>query len=425
MKKINFKLAMLAFGAMVALVSCDNDDNDPNGDPNEDEYALVGGGINNPITEDVTLKAGETYTLEGEYFVAAPACLTIEEGVTIIAQDGNDVAYILIEQGATIEAKGTASNPIVMTSEVQERGAWAGLHICGKAPINATAGTGVSEVGLSAYGGTTSDDNSGALEYVRIENAGYPYSTSTEANGFTFYGVGSGTKVNYIQAHNGADDGIEFFGGTVNAKYVVSSDNKDDAFDWTQGWTGKVQYLVVTQGDGLEADQTIEGDNSKSDYAMTPVSHPTLSNITMIGYDNSSNTSGALLRNGTYFNMYNAIMTGKSSNLVIDGTDDGDSNSTDLNPTDTSLDNGTSEFKAVAIAGSFSNKATSPKYGETEFIAAGNSVGNDFSSVLTGYVGSLAGGYDISADDSFFDATDFIGAVKTGADWTANWTSFE
>ena len=165
--------------------------------------------------------------------------------MTIIAQDDDQVDYILIEQGAKIDARGTASSPIVMTSSRKEAGAWGGLHICGKAPIN--AGTDAkSEIGDASYGGNDQEK---------------------EANGFTFYGVGDGTTVDHLQAYGGSDDGFEWFGGTVNVKYLVSTNNTDDSFDWTEGWCGNGQFMIAHQISS-ECDALMECDNNDNDNAQ-------------------------------------------------------------------------------------------------------------------------------------------------------------
>ena len=182
---MNKKLFILALGAAMVAVSCE----EKNPQIIDPEVDLIG-----DITENRILEEGQTYTLTGGLHVKAGATLTIEPGVTIVAQDDDQVDYILIEQGAMIDARGTASAPIVMTSTRKEAGAWGGLHICGKAPIN--AGTDAkSEIGDASYGGNEPHDNSGILQYVRVEYGGYAFSEEKEANGFTFYGVGDGTTV--------------------------------------------------------------------------------------------------------------------------------------------------------------------------------------------------------------------------------------
>ena len=181
--------ALMAALMVAGLSSCNNNGKDPVADP--DDYTLGG-----RLTEDLTLKQGETYMLESSLQVVAPATLTIEPGVTIIADEsaGSDnIIYILIEQGARIMAEGTASEPIVMTSENKEPGAWGGLHICGKAHTNADGET-TSEIGNAPYGGNEDNDDSGVLKYIRIEYSGLALDSEHEANGISLYGVGAGTQ---------------------------------------------------------------------------------------------------------------------------------------------------------------------------------------------------------------------------------------
>ena len=192
---MNKKLIFLALSAAAVAVSCEKKGNENVIDP---EVDLIG-----DITEDRTLESGNTYTLTGGLHVKAGATLTIEPGVTIEAKDDDQVDYILIEQGAKIDARGTATDPIVMTSERKEAGAWGGLHICGKAPINAGTGA-VSEIGDASYGGNDPEDNSGTLQYIRVEYGGYAFSEEKEANGFTFYGVGNGTTVDPMTVSSGS-----------------------------------------------------------------------------------------------------------------------------------------------------------------------------------------------------------------------------
>ena len=153
---MNKKLFILALGAAMVAVSCE----EKNPQIIDPEVDLIG-----DITENRILEEGQTYTLTGGLHVKAGATLTIEPGVTIVAQDDDQVDYILIEQGAMIDARGTASAPIVMTSTRKEAGAWGGLHICGKAPIN--AGTDAkSEIGDASYGGNEPHDNSGRVRRI-------------------------------------------------------------------------------------------------------------------------------------------------------------------------------------------------------------------------------------------------------------------
>ncbi|HJH72072.1 MAG TPA: hypothetical protein OIM39_13615 [Bacteroidaceae bacterium] len=406
MKK-NWKFATMALIAGVSLfaTSCSSDEDPVNnpGDGGEDTYVL-----DSDITENVTLETGKTYTLNGGVHVKSGATLTIQPGVTIVAQHDETVDYILIEQGAKIDAQGTAAQPIVMTSEKKEAGAWGGLHICGYAHTN--NGSGKSEIGNAPYGGNNDADNSGTLKYIRLEYTGYAFDEEHEANGVSFYGVGNGTTVEHLQAYQGSDDGFEFFGGSVNVKYMVVTSCSDDSFDWTEGWNGKAQFLVAYQeGEsslGYACDCLMECDNNGTNNAATPVAHPTIANATLIG--NGGDAQGVRLRAGTQVELYNTIITGKGKPLTVE-----------TNETENALKDGTSKLEYVAIGGELSSKQGI--YTNADFAqAAGNLTNQEFS--WTGkYVGTLDGGKDLSAD-SFFTKTDYKGAVKSGDDWTSGWT---
>lgn len=406
MKK-NWKFATMALIAGVSLfaTSCSSDEDPVNnpGDGGEDTYVL-----DSDITENVTLETGKTYTLNGGVHVKSGATLTIQPGVTIVAQHDETVDYILIEQGAKIDAQGTAAQPIVMTSEKKETGAWGGLHICGYAHTN--NGSGKSEIGNAPYGGNNDADNSGTLKYIRLEYTGYAFDEEHEANGVSFYGVGNGTTVEHLQAYQGSDDGFEFFGGSVNVKYMVVTSCSDDSFDWTEGWNGKAQFLVAYQeGEsslGYACDCLMECDNNGTNNAATPVAHPTIANATLIG--NGGDAQGVRLRAGTQVELYNTIITGKGKPLTVE-----------TNETENALKDGTSKLEYVAISGELSSKQGI--YTNADFAqATGNLTNQEFS--WTGkYVGTLDGGKDLSAD-SFFTKTDYKGAVKSGDDWTSGWT---
>ena len=406
MKK-NWKFATMAVMAGVSLfaTSCSSDEDPVNnpGDGGEDTYVL-----DSDITENVTLETGKTYTLNGGVHVKSGATLTIQPGVTIVAQHDETVDYILIEQGAKIDAQGTAAQPIVMTSEKKEAGAWGGLHICGYAHTN--NGSGKSEIGNAPYGGNNDADNSGTLKYIRLEYTGYAFDEEHEANGVSFYGVGNGTTVEHLQAYQGSDDGFEFFGGSVNVKYMVVTSCSDDSFDWTEGWNGKAQFLVAYQeGEsslGYACDCLMECDNNGTNNAATPVAHPTIANATLIG--NGGDAQGVRLRAGTQVELYNTIITGKGKPLTVE-----------TNETENALKDGTSKLEYVAISGELSSKQGI--YTNADFAqATGNLTNQEFS--WTGkYVGTLDGGKDLSAD-SFFTKTDYKGAVKSGDDWTSGWT---
>lgn len=405
MEKIRFGL--LTFAMMVstaAFVSCSDDEDTAQG------TQPTTADLQGEYTSDLVLEANQSYTLSGGVHIKSGARLVIPEGVTITAVDDDTPDYILIEQGARIEANGTATNPIVMTSQLKEAGAWGGIHICGRAHTNAEGGIGRSEIGNATYGGNDDNDNSGTLRYVRLEYTGFALDEEHEANGISFYGVGNGTTVEYCQAYKGSDDGFEFFGGSVNVRNMVATSCSDDSFDWTEGWNGKAQFLVAYQENestlGYDCDCLMECDNNGDNNQATPVAHPVIANVTLIG--NDGDAQGVRLREGTEVELYNAIITGKALPLTVESAG-----------TENALVNGTSVLEYVALGGVLNSNENI--YTNDMFAAAAGNLTDQTFSFTNDYVGTVDGGKDLSAD-SFFTQTDYKGAVSASNDWTDGWT---
>jgi hypothetical protein len=210
--------------------------------------------VSGDITANTKWYAAAKYMLSGFVYVKSNATLTIEPGTIIKGVSGTKAALI-IEKGSKIMAAGTAEKPIVFTSDKPKGqrgyGDWGGLVICGNAPTNkhdgGITGNGVAEGGIgSTYGGTIAADNSGVLQYVRIEfpGIGLTATANSEINGLTLYAVGSGTTIDHIQVSYSGDDSYEWFGGTVNMKYLVALRGWDDDWDTDNGYSGKVQFLL-------------------------------------------------------------------------------------------------------------------------------------------------------------------------------------
>ncbi|MFP9100048.1 hypothetical protein ACLI09_13445 [Flavobacterium sp. RHBU_24] len=297
-------MAFASFAFAFVTVSCgDDDENNAPASTFVVNRDALEGSINDG---EVVLESG-TYKLTGELFVRAGAKLTIKPGVIIEATDNTNgvVRYIAVAQDGKIDVQGTASNPVVMTSSVKSPGKWGGLVLCGRAPINSGA-TASAEVGYQlTYGGTNAADNSGSIKYLRIEYPGYQYSNSKEFNGISFFGVGNGTVVENVQVLESSDDGFEFFGGTVNTKnLVVLNANTtfagDDLFDWTEGWSGTNENWYGKRTNG--GNRGIEADNNSSNHLASPISNPTIKNLTLIGTgaaDAGSEAQAIKLRVGT------------------------------------------------------------------------------------------------------------------------------
>lgn len=234
-------LALLSTGLFVA---CDEKDTTPKADV---IVNLENGILEGNLTENYTLDASKNYQLTGSFVVEANARLTIPAGTTItaVAAEGQETeTYIAVMMGATIDVQGTADKPVVMTSTNAQAGDWGGLTLCGRA-VTTEGAPATAEVGNFQYGGTDPTDNSGSLSYLIIKGSGAAINPDSEYNGLTLYAVGSATSINNIALINGADDGVEFFGGSVNVSNLYLENNEDDAIDWTEGWDGTVTRAYV------------------------------------------------------------------------------------------------------------------------------------------------------------------------------------
>ncbi|WP_299578367.1 hypothetical protein [uncultured Sunxiuqinia sp.] len=268
MKKLLFVLFAIV---LLGFAGC-NEDN-PTPEVPEENSNLEG-----EVTTDMVLDANTKYSLTGALIVKAGGSLTIPAG-TVIEAVGGQISYIAVAQDAKIFINGTASAPVVMTSSDKTSGSWGGLVVCGKAPTNKSDASAGAEVSGLPYGGNVADDNSGVINYLRVEYTGFNYSDTKQFNGVSFFGVGSGTEVDYVVSYMGKDDGIEFFGGTVNASHLVSVGSDDDGIDFADGWSGTGEYWVALNS----TKSGIEGSNNGDNGAATPMTNATLRNLTVYG----------------------------------------------------------------------------------------------------------------------------------------------
>jgi hypothetical protein len=197
------------------------------------------------VTGKVTLDASVSYKLNSSYIVQDGGELVIPAGTKIEARNGGTGVYIAVLKGGKIDIQGTAANPVVLSSASGTAGDWGGLTICGDATT--TAGVNAeAEVGGFIYGGTNDADNSGSIKYLVIRGTGAQINSESQYNGISFYAVGSGTTIENISVIDGADDGVEFFGGSVSASNIYLENNEDDSVDWTEGWNGTLTNTYIS-----------------------------------------------------------------------------------------------------------------------------------------------------------------------------------
>ncbi|WP_164157222.1 hypothetical protein [Sandarakinorhabdus rubra] len=418
--------------------------------------------ISGNITGSLTLRniRGVVYSLSGRVNVgidlganpAAPAVggqqgiLTIEPGVVVFGSSGAD--SLVVNRGSQIFAEGTATRPIIFTSRSNMEGfpgttdggtsaigQWGGIVILGRAPIHTCIGTvtpgtvdcqsAVEGVTGGIYGGGTPSDNSGRLDYIQVRYPGFQVQPGNELNGITFAGVGSGTFANHIQVHNSSDDGIEWFGGRVNHKYLVLTGNDDDTIDTDLGYQGLIQYaLVVQRSDG--GDRVIEAETSGNEQ-LQPRSFPRIANFTFIG----TRSDSVLLRGGTDFGLANGIITHTGTAQCLDIDD----------------------AQTIAASGSAPDERGPPIFRSVIFGCSGGAVENDsgvdaaaVTPLITGNSNILPpvtltlqniflpGNFETSAPatdprvafantGTFFDQTNYVGAFRNATDtWYAGWT---
>ncbi len=288
------------------------------------------------ITSNTTWTSGNTYLLNGWVYVDAGVTLTIQAG-TIIRGDKTNKAALIMDRGSKLVAIGTASQPIIFTSNQaagsRDRGDWGGIILCGYATINQPGGTAVIEGGIgSIYGGGATPnnaDNSGTLKYVRCEFAGYPFAPDNEINGITFGGVGNGTTIDYCQVSYSNDDSYEWFGGTVNCKHLIAFRGLDDEFDTDNGFSGKLQFLVALRDPNvadISGSNGFESDNDATGSGNLPLTHPIFCNVSIFGplvvpstpFNTNFKRSMHIRRNSTLC-IYNSVFAGWPVGLYIDG----------------------------------------------------------------------------------------------------------
>ena len=434
LSRILFGIAVAAGLAIAPTARLSSEQAPPVNVPGIDKPVIV---VTGEVTGTENWVSSNYYVLRGAVFVRSGATLNIAAGTRVIGEAGS-VGTLIVERGGRLNAIGTPTAPVVFTSDQpigqRGRGDWGGIIINGAAPLNFGTGEATGEGDTGLYGGTDPDDNSGTLQYVRVEFSGVEFSPDNELNGIAFQAVGRGTVVHHVQAHMSRDDAMEWFGGTADGKYMVFSNAADDSIDWTFGWSGRLQFAVVTQR-GDDADNGIEADNNEFNNNVLPRSNPQIYNLTMCGdpdrNEGGESTRAANLRRGTAFTIRNFLITGfKTVGFQIsDGA------------TTAQVTNGTSQMGAgvswgiptpmhssVSVfmnTGRFPSILTNVDPGVST-AACSNHAAPNFqpSSVAT-----IAGGQMAPIqppNDGFFEPVTFIGAVPPAPapNWMDGWTSF-
>jgi hypothetical protein len=266
------------------------------------------------ISTDTTLDPSVEYTISGPVLVNSGVTLTIPAGTQIVSSSGT-ANYLAVLQGGAIDIQGTSENPVAMRSA--DGNPWGGLLVCGNASTDAGVNV-TAEVGGLVYGGTNDTESSGSIDYLILRNTGAQINADSQFNGLSLYAVGSGTSISNVAVIDGADDGIEFFGGTVSVTNFYAENIEDDSVDWTEGWNGTLANTFVKQNivgfstsieaDGSASNPTIENFTAVSSEGglaiqMKAASTATINGLTLTGYDIQFEFAG----------------TSTAAELVIDG----------------------------------------------------------------------------------------------------------
>jgi hypothetical protein len=459
---------MMALAAIIIVAGCRKIEVDDNGTTNGGTSTADNLILSGKINSDKTLEGGKTYKLRGTVYIVDGAKLTIQPGV-IIQGEKSSRGTLVITRGTQLLAAGTAEKPIIFTSDAAtpQRGDWGGIVVLGRAKTNASfnGAVGIGEIeggvnnaeGLGLYGGADDNDNSGILKFIRIEYAGYAFLPDKELNGITFGGVGRGTVVDHIQVSYANDDSFEWFGGSVDAKYLIAYKGLDDDFDMDNGFSGRLQFGIglrdstvadVSQSNGFEID------NDAGGSSLTPQTSAIISNFTMVGpratlanAGNSNYRRGMHTRRNSAVSVFNSIIIGWPIGWVLDA---GTGTPTDLNYAG-------SAPKAFVSNTILAGNATPLTYTASGSAATGwtnaeltnyfnrNGAGNSLLAATTDVGLAAPFKYDSSVDfnatansvaatggdfvnaklsNTFFIATTFRGAAGVGDTWWKGWTSF-
>lgn len=402
-------------------------------------------GAENVVDQDMDWTPAQIYILTGTEQGQAVSLetgntLNIAAGTTIYAEG----VPLVIRPGAMINVNGSETAPVTITSINRlsssvnaAPGDHGGLVVAGNAPANCGVPCS-AEAELPDYGGNDPLDNSGTIRYLRIEFGGFSIDPENQLNGLSLYAVGAGTTIEYVHIHRNFDDGIEWFGGTVDAKYLLITGCEDDSLDWTDGWTGRAQYVAVQQWPVGATEHGIEADSNGDAPDTMPRSAPVFSNMTIVVRgDHTGTQRGMLLRRGTGGQFWNSIVVSENDTTADDGT------ATLIEVRDPETLNNQLAFQNDILHPNIYTARDPVTPMEVQMVVeADASVTvadtmvtpgdvlidpiNTMSPNLGILTGGPADGYMVGEPgDSFFDTVNFIGAIDPNDDWTmAPWISY-
>ena len=400
---------------------------------------------------NIVWTADNEYLLNGLVFVDAGASLTIQPGTVIKGKpgQGENASALVVARDGKIFASGTADAPIVFTAEADDvsnpddlpldaRGLWGGVIILGNAELNSEPGeTNIEGIPTNEprglYGGNENEESSGVFRYVSIRHGGTDIGAGNEINGLTMGGVGSGTLIEYVEVYNNQDDGFEWFGGTVNSKYLVSAFNGDDAFDYDEGFRGKGQFWFVIQ-DAETGNRAGEHDGGTTPEDGTPFAIPTIYNATYIGSGafsaNGDNDVVLKIRDNAGGKYLNSIFTDFAGEAVdIEDLDSGEDSRARLEAGDLLLANNIwwnfgagEDLAAIAPEQFVADHLATNDNRVVDPILSGISRERDGNLDPRPQAGSPAwNGGALAPDDGFYTQVEYLGAFGRTL-WTSGWT---
>ena len=423
--------------------------------------ALLAGGAqaatlqvsNADITGTVNWYRTNTYVLNGFVYVEAGEVLNIEAGTVIKAKPGTGAAAsaLFASRGGKIFAEGTPDKPIIFTAEADnvddaaaraatgpsltpfQRGLWGGVVLLGRATINSAENVtgnaatpkyevyeGLADLEVHRFGGSDDDDSSGVLRYVSIRHGGTLLESNKEINGLSCGGVGRGTTLEYIEAYAIADDGFEFFGGTVNTRYLVSAFCDDDSFDTDMGYRGKNQFWFSIQ-DPLAADKGGEFDGDLPKTGVLPKSDWQVWNWTAIGKGIATGTA-LHIRDNAAAKIRNSIFAEFGTGLLVDANTYDEVTGGEVVIQNSIFNVTTPNTSANAADTYFTNALNANTLASAQFRGLSRTNNGVLDPRLAAGAPALTGG-QLPPNDGFLTPVTYQGAFDGNNLWFAKWTA--